>query len=94
MKGVNVQSQAISLRQSETDAAQREEAVFNTALDVPAQFRADYLKRACGGDAQLLAQVEDMFQALGQPIGPDETADRLWLKEKHQSTTDRRSFPY
>jgi hypothetical protein len=93
IQGVNVefQSQVISLRQRAGDLAEREEVLFNTALDLPVQFRADYLKRACGGDAQLLAQVEDLFQALGQPVGPDEMANGLWLDEGRQPATDPRT---
>ena len=76
-----------------SNRTQREELAFTAALDLPAEFRAAYLKTACGGDAQLLAQVKALFQALGQPVGTDRTAKAWTLKEKQPSATDRRSRP-
>jgi len=44
------------------DPEQREEAIFNAALKLPAGQRAAYLQSACGGDAQLLANIAALFE--------------------------------
>jgi len=43
----------------------REEVVLKAALKLPAAERADYLQAACGGDAELRAQVEALLQTIG-----------------------------
>jgi hypothetical protein len=76
-----------------SNPAQREELVFTGALDLPAQYRAAYLKTACGGDLQLLAQVKALFQALGQPVGVDRRT-KAWKVEREQKPViDRRCLP-
>jgi serine/threonine protein kinase len=42
--------------------SQREEELFAAALGLPAAERAAYLKRECGGDAELLRRVEDLLR--------------------------------
>jgi hypothetical protein len=68
----------------------REEAVFNAVLELPAEFRAGYLRTACGGDRQFYSQIEALFRALGQPLGPMEAASRCgWVNEKLQPAEAR-----
>lgn len=52
------------------------EALFERALDVPAEQRAELLRQACGDDAELRAQVERLLEAeqasagfLAEPAG-------------------------
>ena len=48
------------------DPADREIAVFNAALLLPATQRADYLDEVCVGDAELRQRVETLLQAYKQ----------------------------
>src|SRR5258706_2409789 len=43
--------------------AERAEAIFHGALQLPAEQRAGYLKMACGENAELLKQVEVLLEA-------------------------------
>ena len=43
--------------------AERAEAIFHGALQLPAEQRAGYLKQACGDNAELLKQVEILLTA-------------------------------
>src|SRR5258706_141278 len=43
--------------------AERAEAIFHGALQLPAEQRAGYLKQACGENAELLKQVEILLGA-------------------------------
>src|SRR5437773_12525866 len=43
--------------------AERAEAIFHGALQLPAEQRAGYLKMACGENAELLKQVEILLEA-------------------------------
>ena len=42
---------------------QREEAIFEAALQLPAAERAVYLDKACGGDARLRQRIVALLQA-------------------------------
>src|SRR5947199_5942937 len=46
-----------------TEPPNREVAVLNAALELPADGRAAYLDQACAGDLALLQQVEALLQA-------------------------------
>jgi len=46
-----------------SDSPNREEAVFEAALKLPAEQRADYLRKACGDDTALRAKMEALLQA-------------------------------
>ncbi len=46
-----------------SEPANREEAIFEAALKLPAEHRADYLKSACVDDTALRARVEGLLQA-------------------------------
>src|ERR1041384_2447981 len=48
---------------SSQSAADRAEAIFHGALQLPAEQRGAYLKQACGPDAKLLQQVEVLLKA-------------------------------
>jgi hypothetical protein len=52
---------------SETD--QREEALFEVALQLPSEQRAAYLDRACAGDSALRRRVEALLGALERAGG-------------------------
>src|SRR5438093_1381477 len=61
-------------------AEQREEAVFEAALQLPADQRAAYLDQSCAGDADLRRRVEVLLGAferaggfLKQPATPERT---------------------
>ena len=41
----------------------REEAIFDAALQQPDEERAEYLRRACAGESELLRRVEALLQA-------------------------------
>src|SRR5258706_3910052 len=43
--------------------AERAEAIFHGALQLPAEPRAGYLKQACGDNSELLKQVEILLGA-------------------------------
>ena len=46
-----------------SQSPEREEAIFEAALKLPAEQRADYLRDTCGDDAALRARVEALLQA-------------------------------
>ena len=46
-----------------SEAPEREEAIFEAALKLPPEQRADYLRDACGDDHELRARVEGLLQA-------------------------------
>jgi hypothetical protein len=48
------------------DSSNRKVAVFTEALRLPADQRAAYLERACGGDLELRRQVDALLQAHDQ----------------------------
>src|SRR5258706_204961 len=56
------------------DRKQREEAVFEAALQLPAEQRAAYLEAACSEDGELRHGVEALLQAHQQTRGPLETS--------------------
>ena len=63
-----------------SQAEQREEAVFEAALQLPAGQRAGYLDQACAGDANLRRRIEGLlgaFERVGgfmkQPATPERT---------------------
>jgi hypothetical protein len=48
------------------DTPNRDVVVFTEAIRLPANERAAYLGRACGGDAKLRQQVEALLQTHAQ----------------------------
>src|SRR5215471_17916207 len=52
-----------------SQSCQREEAVFEAALELPAAQRAVYLEQACGGDAALRQRVEVLLGAFERAGG-------------------------
>lgn len=49
-----------------SQAKQREEVVFEAALQLPADQRAGFLERTCGGDVALHQRVENLLKAFEQ----------------------------
>jgi len=52
-----------------SDAEQREEAIFEAALQLTADERVAFLDKACAGDADLRRQVVSLLDALGRAGG-------------------------
>ena len=46
-----------------SDSPHRDETIFEAALKLPAEQRADYLQKTCGDDAALRARIEALLQA-------------------------------
>jgi len=46
-----------------SEPANREEAIFSAAAQLPAEQRADYLRQACGGDEALQRRIEALLAA-------------------------------
>src|SRR5215468_10988132 len=77
------------------EARQLEVAVFEAALQLPAEQRAPYLEKACGGDAGMRCRVEDLLGAadragtfMRNPAVPEATV-RLPPSEKPGDTIGR-----
>src|SRR5947207_2774088 len=51
------------MMRSMNDPLHREVLVFNGALQLPANQRADYLSEACGNDVELRSRVSELLQA-------------------------------
>ncbi|HEY1661282.1 MAG TPA: protein kinase [Verrucomicrobiae bacterium] len=51
------------------EPANQEEAIFDAALKLPVEQRADYLQKACASDAALKARVEALLKACGDAGG-------------------------
>jgi WD40 repeat protein/serine/threonine protein kinase len=51
------------------EAEEREEALFEAALRLPAEQRAEYLRQVCGGDADLRRRVEALLAAFDRAGG-------------------------
>ena len=60
---------------------QREEAIFEAALELPAGGRGDYLRNVCGEDAPLRQRVETLLHAHAQAIGVLEKSATAALRE-------------
>src|SRR6185369_11506784 len=56
-------------KDSETAGPGREEAIFEAALQLPKEKRADHVKAACGDDAGLRERVEALLHAHDQAGG-------------------------
>src|SRR5665213_607103 len=52
-----------------SEATNREEAIFDAALQLPPEPRAGYLRQACAGDDELRRRVEALLQAQAQASG-------------------------
>ena len=72
-----------------SDAEQREEAIFEAALQLPANQRAAFLEKECAGDADLRRQVESLLGAferagrfMTQPASPEQARFSLPPTEK------------
>ena len=44
---------------------QREQAIFDAALELPPEQRSTYVEAACGGDTELRQRVMDLLEACG-----------------------------
>src|ERR1700760_1451329 len=66
-----------------SDSPNREVEIFSKAVDLPAEERAAYLERACGGDVNLRSRIEallcvndDAGDFLEQPLQKSELKSR------------------
>lgn len=63
-----------------TSARQREESLFEAALELPRGQRGDFLNRACAGDAALRARIEALLAGHEQTDGVLDKANEAVLK--------------
>lgn len=62
------------------DSQQREEAIFEAALQLPPNERASYLAATCGADAVLRQQLEDLLAGHEQGVGALEKSPAAGLR--------------
>jgi len=79
-----------------SESHQREAAIFDAALQLPADQRMEYLDHACGDDAALRQRVEALLKAcdrttdfLDEPVAPVAPVERSAPAEKSGDTIGR-----
>ncbi|MBI2687823.1 MAG: serine/threonine protein kinase [Acidobacteria bacterium] len=76
----------------------RVDALFNTALDLPAAERAGFLEKECEGDAALLAEVRAMVDADAEPGSTIDSAmvagAEAWALATEEQAIGQRLGPY
>jgi len=79
-----------------TERWERVSELFNDALDLPAEKRRSFLEEACGDDAELLREVEEM---LAEEEGDEGFLERPYFSLREPEARDdpelgRRIGPY
>ena len=79
------------------DRWKRIEEVFQAAADLAGSEREAYLAQTCGGDAELLAEVQDLLKSDDEAQGFIERQVEdgvMSLETVEMSTKERRAGPY